>query len=154
MIGPLKNLLGGKKEDEKQGKYFVEFDDADSANGAASSDTAADTTEGEADKKPAPKKAVEKKTAPEKAAKEKAAPAKAAKGDSKKNSKKKAAKGKADKKVKEDAKPVIEPETPPTPPQPAALFSPYNQIPRSDGKRRGPGPSLDMFKDMARDMGR
>ncbi|MGD1936416.1 MAG: hypothetical protein ACFCA4_02510 [Cyanophyceae cyanobacterium] len=143
MIGPLKNLLGGKKEDEKQGKYFVEFDDADSANGAAPANTAADATEGEADEKPVPEKAAEKKVAPKKA--------------EEKGSKKKVAKGKAGKKAKKDAEPaendVVEP-APPAPPQPAALFSPYNQIPRSDGKRRGPGPSLDMFKDMAKDMGR
>ncbi len=149
MIGPLKNLLGGKKEDEKQGKYFVEFDDAaaESASGTAPAST--DSTEGEADKKPAPK-TVEKKE-------QKSPKKKAVKGKADKQSKK-AVKGKADKQSKEEVEPAdnggAKPEMPPAPPQPAALFSPYNRIPRFDGKRRGPGPSLDMFKEMAKDMGR
>ncbi|MEM9770907.1 MAG: hypothetical protein AAF889_04780 [Cyanobacteria bacterium P01_D01_bin.73] len=143
MIGPLKNLLGGKKEDGKQGKYFVEFDDAE----GNSAEAAEGATPAEAAPEPVSEDA--------KAEKKKPAAKKAAKKVAKKKAKKKDAKKKVDKRAKPEAEVVVEePVAPPAPPQPAVLFAPENLMPTPNGNRRRPGPSLDMFKDMAQGMGR
>ena len=126
MIGPLKNLFGGKKEN-----FFLELDDAGGTPDAA----------------PTPAAAVAEAPAAEPAAP--AAPPKAAK----KVAKKKVAKKKAAKQ-QPAPQPVAQQPAPAAPSAPAVLFAPNNMVPQSTGKRRSPGPSLDAFKDMAKGMGR
>ncbi len=127
MIGPLKNLFGGKKED-----FFLELDDAGGTPDSAAPTPAAAVAEAPvaepaapAAPQEAPKKVAKKKSPKKKAAKPQAAP-----------------------------QPAPVAPAPPAPAAPTVLFAPNNLVPQPTGKRRSPGPSLDAFKDMAKGMGR
>jgi hypothetical protein len=122
----LKNLLGGQKKE----KFFIDFSEGTSAPKPPAPQAAAPKLEVKSDPKPEPKPAK---------------PAKAAKAPE--------AKAPA---VTAPAAPVAPAIAPPTP-KPAPVlttFAPEYLTPTLGAGRRRPGPSLTMFKDMARSMGR
>ena len=129
MIGPLKNLFGGKKE-----TFFLEFDEAEGTS------TAPETPAASAPVAEAPQPTEQTAT----------------KAEAKKPAKKKSIKKKAAAKAQAPAAaaPVAATTAPAAPPKPAVLFAPDNLAPQPSGNRRRPGPSLNSFKDMAKTMGR
>lgn len=133
MIGPLKNLFGGNKEN-----YFLELDDA-----------ATPTTP----PAPAPAVAEAPPAAPEQPAPQ-PAPQAAQPVEKKPARKKRVAKKQVAQAAKPAAAPVAAAPAPQAPAKPVVLFAPSNLMPQPDGKRRTAGPSLDGFKDMAKTMGR
>ncbi|GAB4346484.1 MAG: hypothetical protein Fur0042_11950 [Cyanophyceae cyanobacterium] len=112
---------------QKKEKFFIDFSEGTSAPKPPAPQASAPKPEVKPDPKPEPK------------------PAKAAKAPE--------AKAPA---VTAPAAPVA-PAIAPPPPKPAPVlttFAPEYLIPTAGASRRRPGPSLTMFKDMARSMGR